>query len=336
MSTIVVASLCSLLVGGDAPPLPVQPPSAARAAASGAQDVAPAAVREEPNGLALDATLAIHGLYSIDEPDGVEQQGVRLTDALFAFEGRFHGYDASLAFDLDETSGTRLDRAWVQGELDVRHDVRVGLLRRPFLWSAFADESAFVFPQRSRLGREFGESDEGVELLADYRVVDVRVALTNGADGTSDAREGTARLGVHLFGERPVAGERPIGPEGASLYLAYTDEGALAQGDAFAAELHTQLGHQRVHLEWLDAAEGLGDQRGGTATYAFGFDGGESELALRLEHLREPQRHTVLGIGYGQSFLRDTVRGQVAAEWVDGSGSAFDGWLLSAGLVLSL
>jgi hypothetical protein len=333
MNTLAIALLCHAAVHETAPPLAL---SIAPQEVTADGGLAADAVADDTGALGLRATLALHHVSTLDSPDGNEDLATRLTDALFAFEGRWYGWDTSIALDFDEASGSTLDRAWLQRNLDARHAVRIGLVRVPFLWSAFADEGEFVFPLRSRLGREFALSDEGMELLADYRVVDLRVALTNGGDDTSDARRGTARLGVHLVGERPLAGERPHGPDGLSVFLAYTDEGTLPQGDAFAAEIHGQAGAQRVHLEWLDAAEGLGDQRGITGTWAFALDGGESEVGLRLEHLREPVRRTAIGLGYGRSFLANAVRGQIAAEYVMADGSALDGFAFSAGLVIAL
>ncbi|MEZ5980096.1 MAG: hypothetical protein R3F34_18050 [Planctomycetota bacterium] len=286
---------------------------------------------------ALEGTLAVHTSKTSGSPDGTTGEfGTELTDVLVAGAGTIGPFDFEIAVELGTATGSVLDRAWVRTGLDDRHDLRLGRIRVPFVWSGFADEQSFVFPDRSRIGREFGGSDEGVELIGDQGIVDYRVALTNAGDGTGDARGGVARVGLHLVGERIVPGERPLGPDGVAAYLAYRDDGSVDQGDAFAAELHVQSGDFRVLGEFVDAAAGIGDQQGYTATVAMALAEGETEVALRLGRLAEPVSRTFVGLAYSQSFLREGVRGQLAVERVESSDPDQDGWVFSAGVVVAL
>jgi hypothetical protein len=47
-------------------------------------------------------------------------------------------------------------------------------------------------------------------------------------------------------------------------------------------------------------------------------------------------RRTAISLGYGRSFLSNAVRGQIAAGYVMGDGSAVDGFEFAVGLVLAL
>lgn len=284
----------------------------------------------------LDGALVVRFDHALDTPDGVGDSGADLGESILVLRGRAHGYRFELGLDLSSTSGTTLERVFVERGLDERHRLRFGIVRDPFLFSAFADEDRFVFPYRSRIGRAFERTDAGVELLADYGRTDLRFAFTNGSDGVERSRSGTLRLGFQLLGESLVPGERPRpGADGARLFLAYTDDGAADRADAFAAEIHGQLDRYRAHIEFVDGGPGLDDQRGWAATVAGAFDRGEREIALRAESIRRPTRRSAIGAAFSQSVYRDLLRFQVAAEMVDGPGSGQDGILLSAGAIVT-
>jgi len=282
--------------------------------------------------------LAVRTDLGIDEPDGADDlAGTSLGDAILVLRGAAYGHRFELGLDLDEANGTTLERAFVEQTLDERHRVRFGIVRDPFLYSAFADEDGFVFPYRSRLGRAFERTDAGVELLADYGRADLRLAFTNGADGLDRSRAGTLRLGLHLIGDEVAPGERPRpGADGASLFLAYTDDGSTDRADAFAVEVFGQTGRYRGAVEFVDAGPGLDDQRGWSAVLSASFDQGETEVAVRAESIRRPTRRSALGVAVTQSVYRDLLRLQGAVEWVDGSGSSEDGILLTAGVIVTL
>lgn len=287
---------------------------------------------------ALDGVLAVRADLGVDEPDGQEDLGgTSLSDAIVVLRGTAHGYRFELGLDLDTADGSSLERAWVEDSLDERHRVRFGIVRDPFLYSAFADEDAFVFPYRSRLGRAFERTDAGLELLADYGRADLRLAFTNGGDGLGRSRSGTLRLGFHLFGDDVAPGERPrAGADGAHLFLAYTDDGSTDRADAFAGELYAQSGRYRGAFEFVDAGPGLDDQRGWSAVLSGSFDQGETEVAVRAESIRRPTRRSAYGVAVTQSVYHDLLRLQAAVEWVDGSASDSDGLQLSAGVILTL
>lgn len=291
-----------------------------------------------PDGLALGGTLAARYDRSFGRDSALpDEVGTALSDAIVALRGTWYGYRFEAALEFDETNGSTLERLFVESDLDGRHRLRVGLIRNPFLYSSFADEDGFVFPYRTRLGREFMSTDEGLELLADYGRTDLRLSFTNGNDGVADSRRGTLRAGFHVLGERVRPGERPRPDrEGLSLFLAYTDDGSFVAGDAFALEVHAQMGRCRFHGEWVDAADGIGDQRGLAGTLSAAFDGGSTELAVRAETLRAPQRRQVVGLAATRSLMRDILRVQGAIEHVSGPGMLDEGFTVSAGLIISL
>ncbi|QDU85583.1 hypothetical protein Pla163_27150 [Planctomycetes bacterium Pla163] len=290
------------------------------------------------NDLALGGTLAARYDRSFGRDATLpDEAGTTLSDAIVALRGTWYGYRFEVALEFDETNGSTLDRMFVESDLDQRHRLRVGLIRNPFLYSSFADEDGFVFPYRTRLGREFMSTDEGLEFLADYGRADLRLSFTNGNDGVADSRRGTLRAGFHVLGERIHPGERPRPErEGLSFFLAYTDDGSFVSGDAFAIETHAQAGRFRFHGEWVDAADGIGDQRGLAGTLSAAFDGGATELAVRAETLKAPQRRQVFGVAATHSLMRDVLRVQGAIEHVSGPGTLDEGFTVSAGLVISL
>ena len=128
------------------------------------------------NDLALGGTLAARYDRSFGRDAALpDEAGISLSDAIVAFRGIWYGYRFEAALEFDETNGSTLERLFVESDLDDRHRLRVGLIRNPFLYSSFADEDGFVFPYRTRLGREFMSNDEGLEFLADYGRADLRL-----------------------------------------------------------------------------------------------------------------------------------------------------------------
>lgn len=121
-----------------------------------------------------------------------------------------------------------------------RVEVRVGRFRAPVSFSTLLDENELLFLDRTGIGQQWFERDDGIAVHARGARLEGWLAVQDGADGGGDELAFTARGVLRLFGEgealrREGAFDADLG-ETVYLGLAWYEDRSLADSRVLVAE----------------------------------------------------------------------------------------------------
>jgi len=343
------------------------------AAGTGGEESAPGISLSGLSQLDAVDSMRVGGLFRAafddagDELSGVTDEDVsalRIYDAQLWFAAALAGYEVFVKLDAGEATAfpliagdgvqdiDLLRDAWVRKALCDGVYLYVGQYKCPLVASGNVGDGSLAMIDRTRIGYLFsfpGAYQPGVALMGDYGQFHVKLAVQNGADGSSDGLGIVAR-GEFKVGEGAKQREGALDSQGfnGTFGVGYFKDdsqipvgpGQEDFGSGLALDAYATLARLSAHAEILDADEELArralantteDATPFSATVGYLITD-QIEAFARFQDLDNEDDASIIGGGVNYYVSGHAAKWQVNVSQYDDDN--IDGTILQAGLAL--